>query len=517
MKRGRQVNEQNAGKLRSFWQKIGPMLGYNTASILFGGGGYIISLYFLSFLTEVEKLSVDQAGMVIAVAHIWDAVTDPVMGIITDRTRSKYGRHRRYLLWGVIPIAVSYFCLWNSFGISASGNTTATMIYYMCAYMLYNTALTLVSVPHVAMLPVIAPEYSLRTQYNSVQYIMNSVGMVSSFLLVSLSLGFTNMEMSAASRPKFMFFGAVLCLWFSLPLLVTFKCTKEPSSLDMELPPFNARTFIGEYRQVFRNKAFRRYFVLSSMYTMAKGFYANSDQYFIKYIAQRFGYFNTLQTIAGAAEASGFPVNYIMTMKKGKQLCGKILTPIMAIGIAMNLFIGSKTPLWVTIVATVLYNFGFSGPGFTATNIQPDVTDVDEMITGRRREGVISTFNTLIKKTINGLMSAVTGFILKAFGFRTGAEGANALYQTSKGVFGLRFTFCILPLIFVALVYFCVFTYKMTQEDHRMIIEAIKEKKETGRCTLTPEQRKRCEEISGQKFGDMWIGKPAADTLVTES
>lgn len=218
-------------KISSFFGKIGPMVGYNFASILFGGGSYIISLYFLSFLTEVEKLRPDQAGMVIAMAHIWDAVTDPVMGIITDRTRSKYGRHRRYLLWGFVPIAVSYFCLWTSFGISATGNTTATMLYYMLAYMLYNTALTLVTVPHVAMLPVVAPEYSLRTQYNSVQYIMNSVGMVTSFLLVSLSLGFTNMEMSAASRPKFMFFGAILCLWFSLPLLVTFKCTKEPSSI----------------------------------------------------------------------------------------------------------------------------------------------------------------------------------------------------------------------------------------------------------------------------------------------
>lgn len=314
-KEGKTVARQES-KVSSFFQKIGPMVGYNAASILFGGGGYIISLYFLSFLTEVEKLSVDQAGMVIAMAHIWDAVTDPVMGIITDRTRSKYGRHRRYLLWGVIPIAVSYFCLWNSFGISATGNKTATMLYYMLAYMLYNTALTLVTVPHVAMLPVIAPDYSLRTQYNSVQYIMNSVGMVSSFLLVSLSLGFTNMEMTAASRPKFMFFGAVLCLWFSLPLLVTFKCTKEPSSLGMKLPPFNATMLLEEYKQVFRNKAFRRYFVLSSMYTMAKGFYANSNQYFIKYSAQRFGYFNTLQTIAGAAEASGFPVNYLLTMKR---------------------------------------------------------------------------------------------------------------------------------------------------------------------------------------------------------
>ena len=104
-KEGKTVARQES-KASSFFQKIGPMVGYNAASILFGGGGYIISLYFLSFLTEVEKLSVDQAGMVIAMAHIWDAVTDPVMGIITDRTRSKYGRHRRYLLWGVIPIAV---------------------------------------------------------------------------------------------------------------------------------------------------------------------------------------------------------------------------------------------------------------------------------------------------------------------------------------------------------------------------------------------------------------------------
>lgn len=500
-------------KLSEFGKKIGPMLGYNSASILFGGGGYIISLYFLSFLTEVEKLTVDQAGIVIAVAHFWDAFTDPLMGIITDRTRSKYGRHRRYLLWGVIPIAVSYFCLWNSFGISSTGNTTLTMLYYMFAYMLYNTAYTLVAVPHTAMLPELAPEYSLRTQYNSIQYIMNSVGMVSSFLLVSLSLGFTDMEMSAASRPKFMFFGAVLCLWFSLPLLITFKCTKEPSSLDMQVPPLNFSGTLNEYRDVFRNKAFRRYFTISMTYYMAKGFYANSDQYYIKYVAQRFNLFNTLQTIAGAAEASGFPFNYIMTMKLGKQFCGRLLTPLMAVGIALNLFVNSKTPFWVTVVATILYNFGFSGPGFTATNIQPDVTDVDEMITGRRREGVIATFNSMIKKTISGLMSATTGFILKAFGFRTGAEGSNALYQTARGIFGLKFTFIILPLIFVALMYVSIFTYRMTGEDHKMIKEAIKEKKETGKCTLTPEQIKRCEEIAGQKFGDMWIGKPSYDTL----
>lgn len=473
-------------KLSGFWKKLGPMLGYNSANILFGGGGYIISLYFLSFLTEVEKLSPDQAGLVIAVAHFWDAFTDPLMGIITDRTRSKHGRHRRYLLWGVIPIAVSYFCLWNSFGISATGNTTATMLYYMFAYMLYNTAYTLVAVPHTAMLPEIAPEYSLRTQYNSVSYIMNSVGMVSSFLLVSISLGFTDMKMVADSRPKFVFLGLVLCLWFSLPLLVTFKGTKEPSSLDMPAPPLNVRSTFLEYRDVFKNRAFKRYFVMSAMYSMAKGFYNNSDQYYLKYVAQRFEKFNILQSIAGAAEASGFPFNYLMTMKLGKQFCGRLLTPLMAVGIALNLLVNSRTPFWVTALATILYNFGFSGPGFTATNIQPDVTDVDEMITGRRREGVIATFSSMIKKTISGLMSAVTGFILGAFGFKTGKEDKNALYQTAKAILGVKVTFIFIPLVLVAIMYICIFTYKMTAEDHKMIKDAIQEKKEKGKCTLTP-------------------------------
>jgi len=296
-------------------------------------------------------------------------------------------------------------------------------------------------------------------------------------------------------------------------LLVTFKCTKEPSSLDMPVPPLNVRSTLAEYRDVFKNRAFKRYFVMSAMYSMAKGFYNNSDQYYIRYVAQRFGVFNTLQSIAGAAEASGFPFNYLMTMKLGKQFCGKLLTPVMAIGIALNLFVGSKTPFWVLVLATILYNFGFSGPGFTATNIQPDVTDVDEMITGRRREGVIATFSSTIKKTISGLMSAFTGFILEGFGFVTGKEGEGALYQTAKAIFGLRLTFIFIPLVLVAIMYVCIFTYKMTAQDHKMIRDAIQEKKETGKCTLTPEQIKRCEDIAGQKFGDMWIGKPSVETL----
>ena len=259
----------------SFGSTVFPMIAYSSANIFSGGSTYIIGIYFLSFLTEVEKLNAGQAGLVILFAKLWDAVSDPVMGLITDRTRSKYGRHRRYLLWGVIPIAVTYFMMWYSFGISALGNPLYTMVYYSAAYILFSTAYTLVVVPHTAMLPELAPAYSLRTQYNSVGYLMNSVGMVSSFMLVSITLGFFDMEsLSAGSRTKFMVLGIVLCLWFSLPLIFTFKKHGSPAPLGMELPPLSLRESIGEYVQVFRNRAFRQYFVISFFNMMCTGFTA---------------------------------------------------------------------------------------------------------------------------------------------------------------------------------------------------------------------------------------------------
>jgi len=368
------------------------------------------------------------------------------------------------------------------------------------------------------MLPEQAPGYFQRTQYKSVEYLMNSVGMVSSFMLVSISLGFTDMDvLTYHMRFKFMVLGLVLCLWFSLPLIYTFKSTHEPSSLNMTVPKLDFIEIVTEYVQVLKNKAFRRYFLINLFYMMCRGFYANSNQYFIRYIAKKPGAYNIIATVAGVAEASGFPLNYALTKKYGKQKCGILLAPIMIAGILLNLLINNALfsvqnylgslkidiVYVVLIAATVLYFFGYSGVGFVATNLQPDVTDIDELITGRRREGVISAFNSLIRKSINGLMSGFTGFILKGFGFVT---GKGTLNQTLKAQRGLRLTYIVLPAIFAVLSFISIFRYKMTKEQHEMIMKAIAQKREKGYADLSIEQIEQMEDIAGQKFENMWIG-----------
>ena len=508
----------------SFKDAILPMLGYNCINIFSGGSGYVISLYFSAFLTDVENLSLSQAGLIVMFATIWDAVTDPAMGIITDRTRSRLGRHRRYILWGIPLMALSWIMMWHSFGISARGNATATMVYYILAYMLYKTAYTVMIVPHTAMLPELAPAYALRTQYNSVGYLMNSAGMVPSFLLVACIFGFAQMDsFDSGARTKFLLVGVVLAAFYSISALATFFSTREKSSLDMVNPPFDRRYLFAEYYRVFQNRSFRQYFTISLFYMMATGFYRNAQYYFIKYVAHKNSLYNLFTTVAGVAEASAFPFNYAVTMKYGKKKCSMITTPLMLAGLAIGLFArSSENPVvsgfWTVMLfaSMVLYPIGFSGIGFTTNNIFPDTTDVDEMITGRRREGVIATFSTLIKKSISGVMAAFVGMILQLFGLVTGdtVKAYETLHgvmypQTSTAHAGVRICVAVIPIVCVLLSLLSLRSFSMTKEDHEMIRAAIAERHETGTTTLTEEQKKTCEHIAGQKWENMWIGQTA--------
>lgn len=505
-----------------FKTAVVPMMNYSYANMFIGGAGYIISMYFTIFLTDVVNISLKQAGIVVMIATVWDAVTDPVMGIITDRTRSKYGRHRRYLLWGIPVLLISYTLLWNTFGINGKENPKGAMIYFILIYMLYKTAFTIISVPHTAMLPELAPEYNLRTQYNSVGYLFNSAGMVPAFGIVVLLLGVfgSGSNLTSASKAPFLVIGIVLSLFFSVAVFLTFKTTKEPSSLALHNEPLDLKYILREYVLVFKNKSFRQYFFMSVAYQFSTGFYANSKVYYIKYLANQYSKYALFNAVAGVAEAGAFPLNYALTMKYGKQKCGNIVTPLMIAGLAIGLVMqtnnGGKWSVifsLLMLLSMILYPFGMSGLGFVSTNIFPDLTDVDELITGRRREGVIATFSTLIKKSFAGIMAAMVGFTLQGFGLVTGdtvseyEKATGELFaQSGSAVLGVRICVAVIPIITALISLYLLKKFKMTKEDHTMIRAAVATKHKYGSVTLTEEERKRCELISGQKLEKTWLG-----------
>lgn len=498
--------------------KLSPMIAYNSAIFFTGGGPYVLGSYLLPFLTHVEGLSTEQYGTVALFSCVCDAITDPIMGLITDRTKSKLGRHRPYLIWGVIPAIISYFLMWNSFGISAAGNSTKTMWWYVFTYMLYKTVSTFITVPHTAMLAQIAPSYNLRTQFNAVKTILDAVASYSSFFISAMILGginglVTTPDFSPEYRTRFAIMGGVLCLWTSLPLIFTFKGTKEESSKNQINEPLNLKEFFSQYVWVIKNRVFRKYFLFGFFVLFSSAFVSQCFYYFLVTVLGQQKDYSMLVMICGIGEAAGFLPAYFFSVKKSKQLPAKVFVPVAVVSLVFAWIARASGNPAVIFIVEFFYGVGLAGMASVQSNILPDVTDVDEMITGQRREGVISTFSTFVKKFVSGFAAFGIGKILAAFGYNTQLRDVP---QGESAVFGVSLCFTIIPVCFLLLAFLSILTYDLTREKHAFIKEKVAQKHENGFVELTESEQKMLEKISGVKFEDMWLGKSETAAVTKE-
>lgn len=493
--------------------KLKPMIAYNSAIFFSGGGPYVLGCYLLPFLTKVEGLSTEQYGTVALFSCICDAITDPLMGIITDRTKHKDGRHRPYLKWGVLPAMIAYFLMWNSFGISTlaqeSGNTNATMLYYIFAYMFYKTVSTMIMVPHTAMLPGIAPGYNQRTQFNAIKTVMDAVSSYSSFFVAAIVLGgingiFETPKFGPEHRARFTIMSLVLCLWTSLPLIFTYKGTKEESSLGQVNENLDIHKFFGQYKNVIRNRVFRQYFLFGFIMLFGSTFVSQSFYYFLDTVIMQVNDYSMLTIVQAVGEVLGFFPAYFLSIKKNKQMPAKVFMPVAVGALALAWITRSMGSPITIFVVEFMYGLGLAGMASVQNNIFPDVTDVDEMITGERREGVIATFSTFIKKFVSGFAAFGIGKLLGAFGYNTQLEAAQ---QSESAVFGVTICFTLIPMVFLFLSFLSIMNYRLTKDKLSLIKSKIKEKKETGKVVLTAEEKTSLEKIAGLKFEDMWIGR----------
>lgn len=496
--------------------KLRPMIAYNSAIFFTGGGPYVLGCYLLPFLTKVEGLSTEQYGTVAMFSCICDAVTDPIMGIITDRTKHKDGRHRPYLKWGVIPAIIAYFLMWNSFGISAAGDSNKTMWWYVFAYMFYKTVTTFISVPHTAMLPQIAPGYNLRTQFNAVKTIMDAVASYSSFFIAAMILGGINGIMvtpkfSSEYRSRFMIMAVILSLWTSLPLLLTYKGTKEESSENQINEKFSPRAFVMQYANVIRNRVFRKYFLFGFIILFSSAFVSQCFYYFLETVLHQESDYSMLTMVSGIGEALGFFPAYMLSIKKNKQLPAKVLVPVAISALLCAWTFRNSASNALIFIVEFLYGLGLAGMASVQSNIFPDVTDVDEMITGERREGVIATFSTFIKKFVSGFAAFGIGKLLGFFDYNTQLDASQ---QSERAVFGVSISFTLIPVCFLTLAFIAILTYNLKKEQLDFIRAKIAEKKENGKAVVTDEEKKMLEKISGVKYEKMWLGQEQAGDTV---
>lgn len=481
---------------------LGAKLGYATGDILGGGAFSLISLLFLNFLVSYEGIGAGLAGTIVMLGKIWDAVTDPMMGVLSDRTRSRFGRRRIWILAGVLPVIFTFAMLWYSFGIQS---TMGKVVYYVFAYMLFSTAFTIVMTPYNALLPDMVEDYNTRAGFSTIRLLISNLSALISVTLPSVLLGGETVRTQA----DYLRMGLIFGCFFGLPLLITFFTTWELPHPVTESGGF--RSLLRQFRNSFSNRAYRQYLGIFVFGQMATDVCTTLMAFWLVDILRRTGLVTLVSGITMVVGVAVLPLNNWMAKKYGKQIPAVIDQPVRLIALAVAFFMGAESPFALLLLVSVLNGIGGSASSFVPWTLLPDLPDSDEMITGGRNAGLYAGVSTFVRKFTSGFAIFVVGLILQGFGYVETTAG-QAVAQTETALLGVRVLFCVLPFLLTALTIWLAARYTLTKENHAKMRAAVACRRETGRATRDPALISACETIAGRSFETMWVGRDALPT-----
>ena len=333
------------------------LVAYGLGDIYGGGSFTLISILFLFFLTEVVGLSALQAGQVAMIGKIWDAISDPLMGYLSDRTRTRYGRRRIFFLLGIVPIAVSFSLLWIPVQFD---NSLFTFLYFATAYLFFSTVFTMVMVPYVALNAEITRDYNARTRLSAARMVFSGVGTGMASIL-------PNLIVDAFSDPTIGYpvMGCIFALMFALPWLAVFFGTWEAVAPEPNQAS-NFSDFFQNIKSLFVNRSFGIHLgMYIGAYTAIDILLAFS-MYYMTYFFGRQGLFFYCMITMMVTQALSLIAYVIIANRFGKGRAYIIGLAIWIVVLVSGLMLGQDASDWVIITL-----FGLVGLGLSAGLVMP--------------------------------------------------------------------------------------------------------------------------------------------------
>ncbi|MBN1243068.1 MAG: MFS transporter [Spirochaetales bacterium] len=397
---------------------LGTKLGFGIADL--GGNLFFTAMGFwtLFYLTDVVGVPAALAGAVFWIGKLWDAVTDPLTGWLSDRTRTRLGRRRPWMLAGAIPM---FLAMWFFFSKPAIESPWALAAWAALALMLLNTAYTLVNIPYSSLTPDLTDDYNERMSLNAYRFgfavIGTMVGAAAVQPIVSLfpsqSAGF-----SAA--------GAALGVVMAMTALVTVASVREGPHSRAPVPK---EGFFETFVVVFRDKAFLVLLFTYALNLTALAFVQTTLAYYFKWLYRDEGATTLAMVILLVVAMVFIPVSVLVSKHIGKkrtyQICFVILAVSTLLIWAFGHTLGMDFFLGVMVFAGVGIGFGYAAPWA----MLPDVVELDALRTGKRKEGAFYGVWTFMSKVGTAASAVVTGFVLQTAGYSSALEsqGESAL------------------------------------------------------------------------------------------
>ena len=431
------------------------------------------SIFYAIYLTDVVGIEPRLASLGALIGIIWDAVNDPIIGVLSDRVKSKLGRRRPFLLYFAIPFGISFVMLWSA---PNWDSQIGLLTYVTLSFMISDTLVTLVGVPYLALTPDLTQDYDERTSLTSFrtvfQLLSAMVVVVAAPMIVDAVI-----QNGGTQQQGFMAAGAVFGAIGALPLLLIGIFVREKySSEDQEEIPFRETIRIA-----WQNVPFRYAVGIYMFNWSAVDMVAITFPFFLLYwVAQ--GDLLAKITIFGvdlALESAFFGtmmlscVLFVPLWMWLSERFNKIQAYIggMTAWILVELLIFTIQPgetNYLLLIAS-LAGIGVSAAYILPDSILPDVIEWDELRTGRRQEGIYYGIRTLIRKLTGALVIFVTLQILGWSGYQAPPEGAILFQQPDTAVFMIRLMDSFIGAGILLGTIILAWSYPLTREKYQKI------------------------------------------------
>jgi oligogalacturonide transporter len=439
---------------------------------IFGGGSFnIINFLYPGYLALAVGLPAHLSGLIILIARIFDAVSDPVMGFLSDRMRVRFGSRRGALLVSAPLVVLSLFLMFYPY---SNPSLTVRFWQVLASYIFFYAVQTSIMIPYFSLGSEMTTDYTERARMTSVRL---GCSIFSSIVCVAVPGMIVNgypgnqgyIVMSLA-------FGAL----FMVCVGVTGLFAKEGIPAPKKAEPFDFRDFI----RPFQVKPFRQYLWLflccqMTMAVLSALFFFYVDFYFCRDLTAR-GEEN-VAGLAGAAIMFGMqivalPVYMALIKKIGKGAVYIIGSAIWIAG-ALLLFVlpAGASPALLYLLAGLI-GFGISGPGLIPHAMFGDVVDVGHLQFGARTAGAFSGIANLVNKVAQaaGLALVMAGIGAAGFIEQDISEGAaKVTSQSASAQNAIVWIMALAPLVFMSAGIFVCTRYKLNKETHQRVLTAI--------------------------------------------
>lgn len=436
-------------------EKVGYALGDTAANFIF----QTMVMFQLVFYTDTFGISAIAAGTLLVVVRIWDAVFDPIMGVIADKTKTRWGKFRPWILWTAVPFGIMGFLTFVTPDFSADGKLIYAYVTYIVLMMIYSAN----NLPYSALSGVMTGDLGERTSLSSYRFVF---AMLAQLIIQGLALPMVNYFGAGDSAKGYQFTMGIFSALAVILFIITFSTTKE----RIQPAPTQKATVKQHFGDLLKNGPWLVMFILTIILFITLAMRGSIVLYYFKYYVGQEDLFSLFNVLGTVATIIGIFFSKKLSMRFGKR----------------NVFIGGLlgttffTALFIFLPPTAIpfmfaseilrqFVYGFTIPLLWA--MMADVADYSEWKNNRRATGIVFAAIVFGLKAGLGFGGAIAGYILSLYGYIP-----NAI-QSAAALEGIRLTMSLFPAITFGICAVVLFFYQINKQTEIQITEELTERR----------------------------------------